>query len=94
MRDIFDEILLLFLSLNQNKSVFSQIHWRGNGGIYSGDLIIGDIEMAEWKNILSIVERSEIGIKLIPIKKMIYDNIDYCKEKSDRERKKRFLERY
>jgi hypothetical protein len=94
MRDIFDEILLLFLSLNQNKSVFSQIHWRGNGGIYSGDLIIGDIEMAEWKNILSIVERSEIGIKLIPIKKMIYDNIDYCKEKGDRERKKRFLERY
>lgn len=94
MRDIFDEILLLFLSLNQDKNIFSQIHWRGNGGVYSGDVIIGDIEMAEWKNILSIVERSEIGIKLIPIKKMISDNIDYCQEKGDLERKRRFLKRY
>ncbi|WP_188049126.1 ATP-binding protein [Flavobacterium sp. GP15] len=94
MRDLFDDILLLFLSLNQNKNVFSQIHWRGNGGVYSGDAIINDIEMAEWKNILSIVEKSDIGIKLIPIKKFISDNIDYCRERGDIERKRRFLKRY
>lgn len=93
MRDLFDDVLLLFLSLTQNYDIFSRIHWRGNGGIYSGDVIISDIEMAEWKNILSIVEKSEIGIKLIPIKKMISDNIDYCLEKGDSERKRRFLKR-
>ena len=93
MREIFDDILLLFLSLNQDKDVFSKIHWTANGGVYTGDVIIGDIEMAEWKNILSIVERSEIGIKLIPIKKMISDNIDNCQERGDLERKRRFLKR-
>ncbi|KVV13418.1 hypothetical protein AP058_02781 [Flavobacterium sp. TAB 87] len=93
MKDIFDEIILLFLSLTQDQNVFSAIHWRGNGGIYSGDIIISDIEMAEWKNILSIVEKSEIGIKLIPIKKVISDKIEYCREKGNWERKRRFLER-
>ena len=93
MKYLFDEILLLFLSLNQDVKIFSQIHWRENGGVYSGDAIIADIEMAEWKNILSIVEKSEIGTKLIPIKKMISDNIDYCKEEGNLERKRRFLKR-
>jgi hypothetical protein len=94
MRDLFDEILLLFLSLNQDKKIFSEIYWRGNGTSGSGDVILADIEMADWKNILSIVEKSDVGIKLIPIKKVIFDKIEYCREKGDWERKRRFLERY
>jgi len=94
MRELFDEILLLFLSLNQDVKVFSKIWWRGNGGTYSGDIIIGDIEAAEWKSILSAVQKSTVGIKLIPIKRYINDQIDYSLKSGDRERQRRFLERY
>lgn len=91
MKEIFDEIMLLFLSLNQDKEAFSKIWWRGNGGSYSGDVIIGDIEAAEWQNILATVNKSTVGIKLIPIKKYINEQIEYNLRSGDRERQRRFL---
>ena len=33
MKNIFEEILLLFVSLNQDVDVFSKIWWRGKGGV-------------------------------------------------------------
>lgn len=93
MKDIFENILLLFISLNQDVEVFSKIQWRGNGGTYSGDTIIGDVEAAEWRSILSIVDKSNVGIKLIPIKKYLSDRIESSLRKGDFERKRRFLER-
>ncbi len=94
MRELFEEILLLFLSLNQDKRTFSKIWWRGNGTSGSGDVILSDIEMADWKNILSIVEKSTVGIKLIPIKKYLFDKIEECQISGNYERQRRFLERY
>ncbi len=95
MKDIFEDILLLFISLNQDVEVFSKIWWRGNGGgVHSGDVIIGDIEATEWRNILSIVEKSDVGIKLIPIKKHLNERIEISLRSGDWERKRRFLERY
>jgi hypothetical protein len=93
MKEMFDEILLLFLSLSQNREIFEKILWRGNRTSGIGDVILADIEMADWKNILSIVEKSDIGIKLIPIKKYINERIESCLRSGDRERKRRFLER-
>lgn len=94
MRELFDEILLLFLSLTQDKDIFSRIWWRGNGGTYTGDVNIGDIEAADWKNIQSVVERSDKGIKLIPIKRYINEQIEHSLKYADSERQRRFLERY
>ncbi|ARK12181.1 ATP-binding protein [Fibrella sp. ES10-3-2-2] len=94
MRGLFDEILLLFLSLSQDRDIFSKICWRGNGASGSGDVILADIEMADWENILSIVERSKVGIKLIPIKKYLNEQIEYCRKSGDWERQRRFLEHY
>lgn len=94
MREMFEEILLLFLSLNQDREVFSSIWWRGNGTSGTGNVILADIEMADWKNILSIVEKSTVGIKLIPIKKYLNEQIEYCQKSGDYERQRRFLERY
>lgn len=94
MRELFDEILLLFLSLTHDKNIFAKIWWRGNGGTYSGDVNIGDIEAADWRNILSVVERSDIGINLIPIKRYINEQIDYSLKHADFERQRRFLERF
>lgn len=94
MREMFDEILLLFLSLSQDREIFSKIWWRGNGTSGSGNVILADIEMADWRNILSIVEKSTVGIKLIPIKKYLNEQIEYCLKSGDWERQRRFLERY
>ena len=94
MREMFDETLLLFLSLSQDREIFSKIWWRGNGTSGSGNVILADIEAADWRNILSIVEKSNVGIKLIPIKKYINEQIEYCLKSGDWERQRRFLERH
>ncbi len=93
LRDMFEDILLLFLSLSQDIDIFSKIWWRGNGTSGSGNVILADIEMADWKNILSIVEKSTLGIKLIPIKKYLNEQIEYCQKRGDWERQRRFLDR-
>jgi hypothetical protein len=94
MKEMFDETLLMFLSLCQDREIFSKIWWRGNGTSGSGNVILADIEMADWRNILSIVEKSSVGIKLIPIKKYLNEQIEYCLKSGDWERQRRFLERY
>ena len=91
MKDIFEDILLLFVSLNQNVDVFSKIWWRGSGGKYSGDVIIGDRRAADWRNILSIVEKSNVGIDIIPIKGYLNEKIESCSRSGDEQRKRRFL---
>ena len=92
-KELFESVLLHYLSLNQNVEAFSKIWWRGNGGTYSGDVIFGDIEAADWRNILSIVKKSNVGIGLLPIKKYLNQKIECCLRSADRERQRRFLER-
>lgn len=70
-KEIYENILLLYISLNQAPDVFGKIWWRGNGGEYNGGDISGEIEANDWKKILSIIERSEHGTNLIPIKKLL-----------------------
>jgi hypothetical protein len=95
MREYFDELLLHYLKLNQNKDSFSSIWWRGNGGTaYSGDVNFGDIEAAEWKNIQRIVNQSEIGISLLPIKKYLDDKINYALQYANTERTRKFISQY
>jgi hypothetical protein len=40
-KELFEEIFLQFVSLNQDKEIFEMLMWTGNGGTYSGDVIIG-----------------------------------------------------
>lgn len=93
-KELFEEILLLFISLNQDKEIFGRLMWRGNGGTYSGDVIIGDIQAAEWRNLLEMVNKSDLGIKLIPIKNYLNEKIESCLRSGDWERQRRFLERH
>lgn len=95
MRELYDDVIILFLSLTQDKDIFARIWWRGNGGsVHSGDVNLGDLEAAEWRNILAIVERSPLGIPLIPIKRYINEQIEHALRHADWERQRRFLERY
>ncbi|QCX38990.1 ATP-binding protein [Aureibaculum algae] len=93
MKRIFNDILIQHISLNQDVNVFSNIWWRGNGGTYSGNVIIGDIQASDWRNILSIIEKSELGIETIPIKNQVKRNIENALKNGDLERKRRFLRR-
>lgn len=90
-KELFEEIFLLFISLNQDSEIFGRLMWRGNGGSYSGDVIIGDIQAAEWRNFLEIANKSDLGIKLIPIKNYINEQIQSCLKKGDWERQRKFL---
>lgn len=65
--------------------------WRKNGGTYSGDVIIGDIQASEWRNLLEIANKSDLGIKLIPIKSYINKKIESCLRNADKEKANRFL---
>jgi len=94
MREVYNEILLNFLSKTQDIEIFSNIYWRGCGTSGHGDILLGDIEASEWRNILSIVEKSDVGIKLIPIKQYINLKIEYSLEYAMLERKRRFLEHW
>ena len=92
MKEIFEDVLLLFISLTQDVDLFSNIWWRGNGGtVVCGDVNFGDLEASDWQNILSIVEKSDLGIKLIPIKKYLNTQIENGLKYADWERKRKFI---
>ncbi|GAB5398976.1 MAG: hypothetical protein Aureis2KO_05610 [Aureisphaera sp.] len=93
MNHLFEKILLQHISLNTDIDTFSRIWWRGNGGTYSGNVNIGDIEAADWRNIQAIVEKAPIKPELIPINNQIKRNVQYALKSADRERQRRFLER-
>ncbi|EKR74717.1 hypothetical protein LEP1GSC041_0060 [Leptospira noguchii str. 2006001870] len=93
IREIFDNILLLYISLNQDPEFFAKIWWRGNGGEYNGDDISGEIEANDWKKILSIIERSEYNINLIPVKKVIKERIYSCLRFAESEKTNLFLDK-
>lgn len=63
-------------------------------GTYSGNIILGDVEAADWKRILHIVNRIDGGIELLPIKSFIIKNIEIAKRRAMRERERQFLSKY
>ena len=83
-----------YISCNQDIDAFSKIEWIGNGGAHWGDVVIGDLVASDWRKMLSIIEKSDVGIKLIPIKKYIHDTIESCLKSADWERKVKFLDKY
>lgn len=93
LTDYYKQILLMFLSLTQDKELFSKIEWCSLESIYSGDVNIGDIEATKWNNVLSIVNQSDLGYKLIPIKDYVNSNIEYWKRYTEAEKKRRFVQR-
>lgn len=93
-KSIFNNILKKYISLNQDPKSFAQIWWLPNSRSFSGDVILGDLEAADWKNILDTVNEMDIGIKLIPIKRFIGEKIDSCIKSGEWERKQKFLRKF
>ncbi len=96
MRNLFETILLLYLTLDQDEKRFSLIYWRrnGSGGLVTPDVIFADIEAAKWQQILAIVEKSHLGIELYKIKAYIRRRIEDCIASGKHEKQMRFLSRF
>lgn len=91
LNEFFEEAFLYYLSLNTDIENFKRIWWRGNGGAYVGDVIIGEIHAKEWQNILAMVVKSNNQLDLIPIKTYIKKQIEYELKNGEAERKRRFI---
>jgi hypothetical protein len=90
MNDRFEEALLLYLSLNTDLEQFRKISWRGTGGTYSGNVIIGEIHANEWRKILDMTDKAENQIELMPIKACIKSSIQSELNYAQSERKRKF----
>lgn len=93
-RDLFEPALLKYLSVNQNVKQFSEIRWRSPISVGSGDVIFAEEQAENWKSILKVVERSGMGIRLIPIKRLISDRIQSCINKAEWERKMKYISKF
>jgi hypothetical protein len=90
-KEFFEEAFLHYLGLNTDIDNFKKIWWRGNGGTYTGDVIIGEIHAREWQNILAMVVKSNNQLDLIPIKTYIKKQIEYELRSGEEERKRKFI---
>jgi len=90
-KEIFEEVILEYISNNQNPEDFKKIAWLGRGRAYSGGENYGDIKAAKLKKIEAIIKGSPLGIKLLPIKKVIKDIINEYLDDGINVRKRRFL---
>jgi hypothetical protein len=94
MKSLYQDVVLKHLSLSQDVTLFKKIWWRGNGGtVHSGSVNMGDLRASEWRTLMSIVEKSDVGLSLVPIKRYIAEEIDLSIRYGDSERQRRFLQR-
>lgn len=91
--DFFEEIMLSYLSLEPTLEDFRKVRWVNSGGVYSGEVIFGEIEAAQWREIQKIIFKSKAGYRLIPIKKYVNDIIESHLSLAEKEREKRFIRR-
>lgn len=91
MNHLFEEALLLYLSLNSNVESFKRIQWSGEGGVYHGDAIIGDIRAKKWLVILTMVEKATNQLELLGIISFIKSEIAYYSRYGVSERKQKFI---
>ena len=92
--EFFEQAYLHFLKLGQEVSLFSQIFWIGNGGTTNGNESLGERMAFEWREIMKLTDKLDLGIKLIPIKKFIHDEIESALRFAEEEKRRRFFDKF
>ncbi len=88
----FEEFFISYLSLNPKKEDFSNIKWRkDSGAMWGGDVYFGEIRAREWNDLLSIIEDSDLGLDMIPVKNLIKSYISAEIEYAEEERRREYL---
>lgn len=90
--NFFEQAFLHYLEHNMNVEDFKKVYWTGNGGAYSGDVIIGEVRAKDWQGILEIVNKSPNQLELIQIKTYIKKQIEYELRSAEGERKRKFVD--
>lgn len=93
-KDLFEEAYLYYLKLNQDVELYEKIYWLETGGSTTGDESLGERMAMNWRRILEITNKLDLGIKLIPIKKYINDRIEFAWNYAEDEKRRRFIERF
>jgi len=88
--DYFEDFLLQYLSRNPNVEEFKKIWWTGNGGIYRGDVIIGEVHVAAWQKVLEIIDKFPEQLPMLPIKAHIKSLISEEMKSAELERQRKF----
>lgn len=92
--DFFEEAYIHYLELTQDVNIYSKIWWTGNGESGTGYESIGEKMALKWRNVLEITNKVDLGIKLIPIKKYINDQIEDAMDYAENEKRRRFLDKF
>jgi len=92
MKDFFEQAFLHYLKYNTNEDLFKKIWWRGNGGSYVGDVIIGELEAKDWNRILEMINKSPNQLDLIEIRTNVKREIERALNSADYDRKMKFLD--
>ncbi len=92
--DFFEEAYLHYLKLTQDVKIYSKIWWIGNGGSTTGNESLGEKMALKWRRILEITNKLDLGMKLIPIKKYINEEIEEAIRYSEWEKRRRFLDKF
>lgn len=93
-KDFFEDAYLHFLQLTQDVNLYSKIWWIGNGRSTTGNESLGEKMALNWRRVLEITNKLDLGIKLIPIKKYINDEIESALNYAEGEKRRRFLDRF
>jgi hypothetical protein len=92
--ELFEEACLYFLKLTQDIDIYKKISWIGSGESATGNESIGEKMALKWRRILEITNKLDLGLKLIPIKKYINDEIEDAMKYAEHEKKRRFSDGY
>ena len=90
LNDIFEEVFIFYLSINTDINIFKKIHWIGNGGVYKGEIILGEINAEKWQALYKILAKCENKLDIIPIRTYIKELIEREMKNADWERKQKF----
>lgn len=89
--EFFETSFLKYLNLNPDANAFKNISWGGNGGAYSGDVIIGEVRAKAWQNLHHITEKVDNQLAMIPIRGYLKLQIGHEIKYGEEERKRKFI---
>jgi hypothetical protein len=87
----FNDVVKNFINYNQDLKVFSKIWWLKRSRSFNADQLFSDLEAADWRKILDIINEVDLGIKLISIKKYLVTKIEQLRQSAEEEKKQAFL---